>query len=126
MGLFSDVQQSWNGFTTIYTRDTLKKPEIPAQNSEKRRIFFENHYFRKSNNLRNCSELVVSLVFELLKYNIKGKPRQITNQLYYPNTYTQIYIYPTQTSKIHQKSNFASLSKMPFCCIGESRKLIYL
>ena len=67
MGLFSDVQQSWNGFTTIYTRDTLKKPEIPAQNSEKRRIFFENHYFRKSNNLRNCSELVVSLVFELLK-----------------------------------------------------------
>ena len=34
---------------------------------KKRRISFENHYFWKSNNLRNCSELVVSLVFELLK-----------------------------------------------------------
>jgi len=36
-------------------------------NKKKRRISFENHYFWKSNNLRNCSELVVSLVFELLK-----------------------------------------------------------
>ena len=42
---------------------TKKKIEV----EKKRRISFENHYFWKSNNLRNCSELVVSLVFELLK-----------------------------------------------------------
>ena len=41
----------------------MKKIEV----EKKRRISFENHYFWKSNNLRNCSELVVSLVFELLK-----------------------------------------------------------
>ena len=42
---------------------TKKKIEV----EKIRRISFENHYFWKSNNLRNCSELVVSLVFELLK-----------------------------------------------------------
>ena len=40
---------------------------VSKNNIKKRHISFENHYFWKSNNLRNCSELVVSLVFELLK-----------------------------------------------------------
>ena len=103
---------------------TKKKIEV----EKKRRISFENHYFWKSNNLRNCSELVVSLVFELLKILIFIEDTTFFRlSLHcFSDLFKNLVVISFDTrlsrdfhKKIRQKSNFEIFEKRP----KKSRKL---